>query len=290
MKILGTDHYFHIGYAHLEAGKPCQDYAWSEMGGEKTFAIVSDGCSTGVHTDIGARIMTLATAAALRKYCCTAPRERFIEDVKIYRQKIISESMALLALPDQVMLATTLFAVFTPEGGVVQVDGDGVVAFKYQSGRVEMSRFEWDENTPFYPAYSEADVKRFVEAHGNDLEQERFRETRVTYTPKGSFSERAEYHYSLRQGMAGVTWFVPNIPYGDELEYVAIFTDGVTQVDGIDWNEAVVKFLSFKSVAGEFAKRRMQSGIKEARKTGKGPFDDIGYAVIRLDTEEPQGG
>jgi len=54
----------------------------------------------------------------------------------------------------------------------------------------------------------------------------------------------------------------------------------VTQIDGVDWKDAVVQFLAFKNTAGEFAKRRMIRGIKDANKKGRGPFDDISYAVI----------
>src|SRR3990167_9350088 len=70
-----TDSYFHIGHAHLNAGKPCQDYALAATYGVAAYAIVADGCSTGGKTDVGARIVALATAKTL-KQCGT----RFLAD------------------------------------------------------------------------------------------------------------------------------------------------------------------------------------------------------------------
>src|SRR3989344_1803041 len=63
-----TDHYFHIGSAHYRNGKPCQDYALSGVYGPVACAVVSDGCSTGRHTDVGARVLTLSTLQAIRDH------------------------------------------------------------------------------------------------------------------------------------------------------------------------------------------------------------------------------
>ena len=63
-----VDDYFHIGQMHLGSGKPCQDYSFSGIIDEGAFAIVSDGCSTGRHTDVGARIIVLSTVNAIQRW------------------------------------------------------------------------------------------------------------------------------------------------------------------------------------------------------------------------------
>src|SRR3989344_1052904 len=63
-----VDDYFHIGQMHLGSGKPCQDYSFSGVINEGAFAIVSDGCSTGRHTDVGARIIALSTVNSLQQW------------------------------------------------------------------------------------------------------------------------------------------------------------------------------------------------------------------------------
>ncbi len=63
---LKTDHTFQIGLQHLQTGKPCQDFALSgTIADDLVYAIVSDGCSSGGMTDIGARLMVLATKRAI---------------------------------------------------------------------------------------------------------------------------------------------------------------------------------------------------------------------------------
>jgi serine/threonine protein phosphatase PrpC len=72
----------------------------------------------------------------------------------------------------------------------------------------------------------------------------------------------------------------------EEIEFIALFSDGVTQVDGVDWEDAVVELLSYKGTAGEFVKRRMIRAIKDWQKIGKGPTDDIACAVIGIEHGE----
>ncbi|MDO8754959.1 MAG: hypothetical protein Q7J80_13765, partial [Anaerolineales bacterium] len=70
------------------------------------------------------------------------------------------------------------------------------------------------------------------------------------------------------------------------LEFVAVFSDGATQVDELDWKDVVVQSMAFKTAEGEFAKRRMSRLIQDSQKTGRGPIDDISYAVTRIIHEE----
>jgi hypothetical protein len=47
----------------------------------------------------------------------------------------------------------------------------------------------------------------------------------------------------------------------------------------------VLDLLGFNSTTGEFAKRRLNQFVKQAQKIGKGPMDDIAYAVIHIEPE-----
>ncbi len=46
---------------------------------------------------------------------------------------------------------------------------------------------------------------------------------------------------------------------------------------------AVSSLLAFKNTTGEFAKRRMIRGIKDFHQVGRGPIDDISFAVVRIE-------
>lgn len=93
--------------------------------------------------------------------------------------------------------------------------------------------------------------------------------------------------YSLSRGVHGITISISRDDLENEIDFIAVFSDGVTQIEGIDWKEAVKIFMAFKNTTGEFLKRRVIRGIKGFQKDGKGPFDDVSCAVVHvIKTEE----
>ena len=284
--IFSTDHYFQIGHAHYTAGKPCQDHALSRSNGSVACAIVSDGCSSGGNTDVGARVLTLGTLQAIRDHARAPNGTLASAEVSITarQQQIISAARPILGLEQNDMLATCAYVYLTGEGGLVRVHGDGVVAWKYHNGDVSMRRYDWAGNMPFYPSYEGPDLDAFVRYHGDDTQAMRLTEQAIVRRANGSYDCFASIGHSLAQGIAGISIEISPAHLA-QLEYIAVFTDGVTQIDGVDWRCAVSDFLSFKSTAGEFAKRRMIRGIRDMQKIGKGPIDDISYAVVRIQPE-----
>ncbi|MEI7750088.1 MAG: protein phosphatase 2C domain-containing protein [Candidatus Moraniibacteriota bacterium] len=280
-----TDHHFQIGEWHLRSGMPCQDYALSETYGHIAFGIVSDGCSSAGSTDIGARLLTSATAAALREireFGETIAPETAIGYVRARQKEILDAAGSLLRVGQDDLLATCIHAYVDEHRGIVLVQGDGVVAIRLNNGNTIAHRLEWDGNMPFYPAYRNGRLDRFVEAHGADIDADRL--TEDCFVSDGSrewkpfFSAR---RHSLKAGMGGI-----RIDIGPELleetEFIALFTDGITQIDRIDWKDAISEFLAFRHVAGAFAKRRIMRGIEGMRKAGSVQQDDIACAVIRI--------
>lgn len=283
---MSADSFFAIGQKHVVSGKPCQDYAMSDEQdeGRLVFASVSDGCSTGRNTDVGARLMVLSTAQAIREYWSETGMIMpwMAEWVGKHRIHAIENISLGLCLED--LLATSIFACVAGTGGfmqgVVNVQGDGVVAIKYRDGSISLRRFDWPNNMPFYPVYSGWRLDSFVQSHGGDLCASVVTEERWRIGKDGSLSQEDNIVHPMKNGIDGIkiSFCVP-----DTIEYLAIFSDGVTQIDNVDWKDAVRTFTSFKSTAGEFAKRRMIAGIKESLKVGKGPLDDISFAVIHMD-------
>ncbi|MFA6006969.1 MAG: protein phosphatase 2C domain-containing protein [Candidatus Paceibacterota bacterium] len=286
-----ADSFFSIGRAHVMNGKPCQDYAMTEVSGDGkfAFAVVSDGCSSGRNTDIGSRLLVLATAQTVREYWDSG------EDVTLFstidalakRQARLREARLLLGLVQDDMLATSMFACVSPYCGLVRVQGDGVVALKYRDGSIAMTRYEWPGNAPFYPAREEEDMEVFLQSHGGDAQAKVVRACSWTMDPTGVLARVSNELLSIDAGIRGFQTF---FSVADEIEFVAIFSDGVAQVSNIDWKDAVRSFLDFKTTIGPFAKKRMNAGIKESTAVGKGPIDDISYAVIHIINDEAEGG
>jgi len=277
-----VDDYFHIGQMHLGSGKPCQDYSFSGVTDEDAFAIVSDGCSTGRHTDVGARIITLSTVNALQRWfkSANAPISKLSQFVTEQHNYAILKSNEVFNLQRLDMLATCLYVYLTPKGGLISVQGDGVIAKVYIDGSMVLTVYRWDNNIPLYPAYASDDYRGFIKVHGDSLD---LASLKVEYHYHNASGVRVEWQeVSLGEAIKGITQKIS----GDEvaeLSFLAVFTDGVMQVEGIHWEDVVLNLLAFKTLEGEFAKRRMIRFINDSKKNNKkGPLDDISYAVIRV--------
>ncbi len=286
-----TDHYFHIGRTHLNSGKPCQDHALSRVKDTLAAAVVSDGCSTGRETDMGARVLTFSSLDTIET-CWTSTRDiskATPEAINMREDVMVTMAKSVFKLSFEDMLATCLYGYLTAQGGYAHIRGDGVIASGWRDGRLYMSRIEWADNMPLYPFYAHDHYQGFIKAHGGDLTKKRLTHTHCVYDAlSNTFMNEEEVELTLAQGIQGITFDYTAEQVLKELRYLALFTDGVTQVEGIDWKDAVVQLMAFKSTAGEFAKRRMIRFIKDSQQQGKGPLDDISYAVIMINNEEEE--
>jgi len=279
--MFATDSHFLIGYTHLTGGKPCQDFAQTGVVGAVAYAVVSDGCSTGGLTDVGSRVVVLSTASAIREHCSVNDlvRDNASIEIGVRQKQLIAASTQTLGLKTDDMLATCAYSYISPEGGYFHVQGDGVVALRSTDGITILLRYEWANNTPLYPAYADDNFRRFIAAHGDNLEAHL-----LTCECWGHLNSKFDQldgeSYTLSEGIRGIT-ITLNAEMVKKLDLIAIFSDGVNQVENIDWKDAVLQLLAFKSTEGEFAKRRLNRFFKEAMKAGRGPIDDIAYAVIR---------
>ncbi len=275
---LRTDHSFHIGEQHLRNGKPCQDYALSgRLVNGAGYAIVSDGCSSGGKTDIGARLLTLATERALKE-------NESETSFGVARDTYAETFRNTLGLEHRDMLATNLFALWHKDKLHVHTTGDGIVALQYETG-LQLYRFGWDGNMPYYPAYRLAgEDQRYKEAQSK--EQALTMTTDLVFNAKPDLDKHFDAEITTTDGMRGMELqFSPSAAedFRGRIKAVGIFSDGVEQVDGLDEFEVVSALMSFKSTSGQFATRRMNRFLAEAKKTGRGPIDDIAMAVIHLD-------
>ncbi|MCR4323276.1 MAG: protein phosphatase 2C domain-containing protein [Candidatus Azambacteria bacterium] len=275
-----SDHYFHIGRAHTASGKPCQDYAISAHNEKSALAIIADGCSSGGNTDVGARLITLATAAAITW------KKRGPQEINRIRARCMRKISRSLFLKNSDLLATCAYAYLTKNSGFIHILGDGAVALKYRTGRIVFYRFDWDNNMPAYAAYADDSFHGFIAAHGGDPLLTALKREKYVYMPENGFSATETEFYTTAEGIEGMTIPITPIDIFVGLEYVAVFSDGVDQVEDIEWKDVIIRLLSFKNITGEFAKRRMIRFIKESQEIGKGPLDDIAYAVIHIAQDE----
>jgi len=255
------------------------------MAGTTAYAIVSDGCSTGGNTDVGSRLVALSVASVIKKICARVENNHLLEDIKIRQRAVLAGAKEILGLSEEDLYATCVHACLSENGGYVSVLGDGVVVFAYRSGEMEIIQYDWTDNMPYYPAYKEEGEMAFITSHGGDMNGLRVKEERFVCDKNGIWTAGKIREISLREGMEGII-----LPLSkeiiDEISFVALFSDGVTQVEKTEIISAVRRCTSYKNIRGAFAKRRMINAIKEMQKEGCCPMDDIACAVISLEREE----
>lgn len=285
MKKVESDAYFHIGAQHVRNGLPCEDYALTDASDSFVYAIVSDGCSSGGRTDVGARVLAHITARALTREHERVPDHAHADAVMAHVATLLNEGRLLLGLDEHDLLATALVAVLSETGGYVRVYGDGIVARIYDDDRMSLSAFSWADNTPYYPSYANGTLRTFVTAHGGLMHVPRLTETRVEV--REGASEEMKVVHTLAEGIAGI--HIPIVR--DEIEHLrtlAVFSDGCMQIEGVPWVQAVSDMLAFRSTTGAFLKRRMIRQLKTYERDGAVPYDDVagGAVVLTQSTEE----
>jgi hypothetical protein len=279
---MNADSHFVIGQTHVNGGKPCQDYAAAgALPREGSYAIVADGCSSGGRTDIGARILTLATAKALKELDDErAPYTEIAAAVRSRQRVSLDLAQSTFDLEASDLLSTCNYIVYGEVPKFIHIYGDGVVAWKLNDGQLIMARFEWADNTPLYPIYVRDNFDGFVAHHGGDLDATKLSASFWRPLQDGTYEQHYAYDVKLGRSLRGLT-----LPITPGMNCVAVFTDGVAQIEGVDWRDAVSELMNFKSTAGEFAKRRLNRFVKDSQKYGRGPMDDLAYAVINVSTE-----
>lgn len=284
-----TDSHFLIGKMHINSGKPCQDHALSgNITESAAYAIVTDGCSTGHHTDMGSRILSFATVNAIKEEWertrdftrdTTSSRIAFQQQVGIQSQRRI------LGLSTMDLLATCVYVAVSETGGYIHVQGDGVFAVQTKKGEIFMTRLDWQDNKPCYPVYAEDSYRSYIAAQGGDLTQPALMVQNWSREVDGSYQEVFSQEVSLADGLLGWKQDISSEELVD-LEYISVFSDGITQIEGIDWKDAVSQALAFKSPNGEFVKRRLNRMTRDSEKLGKGPLDDIACACVKVSQQQ----
>ena len=289
---LSTDHTFHIGEQHVRTGKPCQDYTLSGTTSDTlAYAIVSDGCSSGGMTDIGARLMVLATKRAILEVLSQGdiPQDaEAVTAINTARDAYVHQYQLELGLGMNDLLATCLWAVATPDIVVAHIVGDGVIAIQYEEDLV-LHSFTWAKNMPYYPAYALDDsAKLFKKAQAEHATPLTYIEESTVPSGTGGLPDGFLSKHNVEEGIQGFIIarghsepsYIPG-----KIRSIGLFSDGVTQVDKLSMPESVKQLMAFKSSSGQFATRRMNRFLTEVKKTGRGPLDDIAYAVITLGTK-----
>jgi hypothetical protein len=283
-----ADAYFRIGNAHQRNGLPAQDYALATTHEHTARIVVSDGCSGGKRTDVGARILAHSIHESL---VATTKSDSILSFAQasavIERAESLSRASAhLLGLDSKDMRATGMVAQIGDTGGFALVLGDGVIGIARADGSIECLEVVWQENIPYYPAYRSYGLTRqFIEEHGGNDSAPRILVRRTTETSDGR-RDTTEEQRTLKEGVDGIYIAIPETEL-QSIRALGLFSDGVSQISGVDTVTAVRAMLTFPTKKGVFLVRTMKHVLASYERNGNIPQDDVSGAVIIQNEESP---
>ena len=266
------DHLLKIGKSH----KVCEDYIISGYD-PVPYIILSDGCSSSKDTDIGARFLCHRAKQYLqRRESFDSIKESEMGDYIIWSSKLAIE---LLGLDITALDATLTIAYY--DSGILKIImyGDGhIVAIDKDNTLIET--VEYTKNTPYYLSYK-LDYERDKIYRDNKIEK----------------IINKHYHPILYKMTSSPMEY--NKPYissyiiePNKDQTILIFSDGIStffnkeQQEFLPIKDLIQDFSSFKTLKGEFLKRRLLSkkgAITKLEQQGYNHFDDlsVGAFVIK---------
>jgi hypothetical protein len=263
----------------------CEDYATHWLEPNLAAAIVCDGCSSSQKSDVGARLLAEAFLA-----CLKTDRPLQKEDAEFipylqaslnYRLRSLSN---LLHLPEEALDATLLAAVAFPNTKqlLLFLYGDGHIIYRTKSEETFILSKHYPSGAPYYINYL-LRLKR-AEAY-----REQFgppdSETTLTH-----FTKEGETTITHLENHAHHTFCLPL----DTLEWVAVFSDGADTFQTpnhegtLPAQQILTELTAYKTLEGEYVKRRMNRFQKEAHKVGKSHFDDLACAGLAFPKPQSQ--
>jgi hypothetical protein len=284
-----TDHYFTIGTAHAKAGNPCEDFALSgELREDMVFAVVADGCSGAMaNTDEGARAISFAFKKSLQ--AVSGLSQNWFQGDFVWR---LLDRFLLNSYTDNFKdrFSTVVGLASTPEYASLFVMGDGAYAIKFDDGRYRLTWFEWEGNAPYYLNYkSIPSLDEQYRAECVAYTQFPLVENWTDFILTGNNDDPIEIlnedhkRFDFVEGERGI---VRNFkPTEEGIEAIAVFTDGIMDIAEVEGISAAAEFLSFKTPAGSFVKRRMMRALDQFAKLDQRPRDDLAMACVLFKKE-----
>lgn len=288
-----ADHHYEIGTSHAA----CEDYAMSGTRDGLSYAILADGCSSSKDSDVGARLLC-HTAKNAMLYLHRQGRlkdEHYASEVfpSVLREMVVMKALeirASLGLAHEAFDAT-LLAAFCSEGhrgdpawGYIGF-GDGVAVLRYPDGGSRVFRAEYESGAPYYLSYGMS--KERDEAYRQTCHESRVN-TVTDFNPDGG---RRLLRTDKWEPFTDYTFFMSHDIAIDSPSQIVLFSDGVASYEHFDEAggrthreciDIVEEAMLYKSVSGEFVKRRMRAMAKSMRTRGYEHYDDVSCAAVHI--------
>jgi hypothetical protein len=284
---MNVDSLFLQGASH----RVCEDYAVSEkIDDERAYIIVSDGCSSGMRSDVAARLLVLLAERIIRNefMCSTGDfRDRLSGDQFLMLLERYYTTMFNLSnlQPTHRMIATLLVVIIDGAKMRVYMYGDGAVILD-RRGSLEIRTVSYEQQAPRYPVYSfrrELETNYLIE-YKNQI----VRTNVLRLSESGMRNESVYCNAGDAEVRCGMTFDVAT----EDLDSIILSTDGLESFDGLGETESpdraylAKELVGFKTLKGEFLKRRVRALIEQLAKVKVVPQDDLGFAAATFKSKQ----
>lgn len=265
---MNVDHFYRIGKGH----SVCEDYAISGMN-PIPHAILSDGCSSSKDTDVGARMLChLAKAnsqvGSIRNFIALMCRDMdLLSNVIEIDFSAFDATLCMLSISKNIV--------------DVLMFGDGFVIDIGENHEVTVSQIEYESNAPFYLSYrnNNEKIKAYINGSLGKKTNRHFILNSDGYLVKDSGRMSIQnFEYPFIDKYKANEWFKTILLASDGLSSFVRMDDSYH----IPVHEVIAELVSFKSLTGEFLKRRMNRMLKDFAKDGIFPMDDVSVAGIHF--------
>jgi hypothetical protein len=251
--MFNTDSATITGIKHSKSALSNQDYGLTGAVDSMSYLVVSDGCSTGGRTDLGARLLALSAQKAIIS-------ESF--NPLLFKSAILDLLKPNCGiLPQEDWLATLGVAVLRDNHMLVSFLGDGHIILRHKNGNITLINLEYTENKPHYIAYDLFNYR--IPASDNKL----VISTIVISGMEDILSSQSNEYEDVK-------------PYCDvfnleDVDFVAISTDGLGTTS-LPLNTMAKEMCAIKSPTGDFMKRRVSWAMRSLTQQ---PMDDFTIAA-----------
>jgi hypothetical protein len=269
MRHLHSDYFFTMGRTHLV----CEDYSLRRLT-PVPLLVICDGCSASEHSDLGARLLALATQHFFQQHVTTTPPDYHHLGHAVIQQA--AEVASQLSTGTEVLDATLMVCFLIGEHIYVYVYGDGVILTRNIAGQIHWQEIEFCHNAPYYLSYWLSEERRAEYAHYSSKPLSLIHST-TGQTEILSYDSPLVFKFSL-----------------DDYPTVAIASDGIKQFyrvtpgEMLKIQEVAENVLNFKILEGEFIKRRLLRALQNYAKEGIVPADDFSLAAFAWQEEQTQ--
>jgi len=289
-----TDSYYAIGTYH----SVCQDYALSgSINKNISYAIISDGCSSSLDVDVGARILAhSAKDFFMFQYkgfdCIKDDISRTEEALRNYLRASSLLISRHLRLHTSSLNATLIATVTDGKTTRVFMYGDGGVIIGHKDGSITYYYVHYDQNAPYYLSY-DMDEK-FKELYLKDYSDQIIYFTNETFTANDLGNriitceqvQTKNFHYGRNEhyfDTAGI-YFIMCVSDGIHsfLDMDFSFPTSQKASKEVGYIEIVNQMCAIKNYNGSFIQRRMGRMKRDFSKMDRVHFDDVSVSAIYM--------